>query len=62
LVGIVDKSETDDIVEHFEMVGLQLMQVTDVLLQDLELLLHNLQKHIVFEGNEEVVDNISNIV
>jgi hypothetical protein len=62
LIGIVNESVPDDIIKHFQVVGLEIVQVVDVLFQYLELLLNYLLEHVALECDKEVVDDVSHTV
>ena len=62
LIGIVNESVPDDIIKHFQVVGLEIVQVIDVLFQYLELLLNYLLEHVALECDKEVVDDVSHTV
>lgn len=62
LIGIINESISDDIIKHFQVVDLEIVQVVDVLFQYLELFFNDLLEHVALESYKEVVDDVSHTV
>jgi hypothetical protein len=62
LIGIVNESVPDDVIKHFQVIGLEIVQVVHVLFQYFELLFNYLLEHVALECDKEVVDDVSHTV
>ena len=62
LIMIVNEGVPDDVVQHFQVISLEIMQVVDVLLQYFELFLNYLLEHVALECYKEIVDYVSHTV
>jgi len=62
LIRIVNEGVPDDVVQHFQVISLEIMQVVDVLLQYFELFLNYLLEHVALECYKETADDVSHNV